>query len=59
MFAASTALLQTIATDTDSTKDSNNVQADREDGGNTSIVGVHASSVARQDSSGSGTLSPI
>ena len=53
MSAASTALLQTIATDTDSTKGSNNVRAGREDGGLTRIVGVHTSSiVASMDAGG-------
>ena len=52
MSAASTALLQTIATDTYSTKNSNNVRAGREDGGHTSIVGVHTSSVVASTDAG-------
>ena len=57
MSAASTALLQTIATDNDATKDSNNVRAGnvragREDGGHTCIVGINTSSVVASTDAG-------
>ena len=52
MSAASTALLQTIATDNDATKDSNSFRAGREDGGHTSVAGINTSSVVASTDAG-------